>query len=251
MTLIQLIIGYVMINIYCFKWGPKYGPEYVNRLYNSLKKYLNINFEMTCITDDYSNINKQIHIIDYDFFEHTSIFTLEKLQLMNKITDKNNLLLDLDILIHNDITDLCVREIKKPTFIWTHWAPDWHWERLIKNKMACFVNSSFVRWSGTNAKFLWEHYNNNKKTMLLEYDSCDKYIFYEHYLSRKSIDFWEDSKYKFYNYNEQGPNQYKFIESASCCLFNTSHLIKMNRRYFELDNTPNWATELWESYDKI
>lgn len=239
-----------MVNIYCFKWGSKYGPEYVNRLYNSLKRHLHVPFTFHCITDISQGINKDVQIIDYHAFEHTTIFTLEKLQLMHDYTGPNNLLLDLDILIHNDITDLCTREINRPTFIWTYWTPDWHRSLLIPQRTACFVNSSFVRWSGDNAKFLWQHFLQNRTRLLNEYESCDKYLFYEHHIDHEALDYWKDGKEHFYNYNEEGPNQYQYNPNASCCLFNTSHLIKMGRRYFELENTPNWATELWESYDE-
>lgn len=239
------------LKIYTFKWGTKYSPEYVNRLYNSLKKYCKTDFQFNCITDNSSNIYSEIKIIDYSQFQKTPLFTLEKIELMNKIVEGNNIILDLDILIHNDITDLCVRHIDRPTFIWTHWTPKWHWEVLVPKKTACFVNSSFVRWTGDSGKFLWDYYLENKQYLDKEYQSCDKYLFYEHHLKESNIAFWEDGDKYFYNYNEQGPQQYKFNPNASCCLFNTSHLVKMNRRYFELDNTPNWATELWESYDEF
>lgn len=228
--------------------GEKYGPEYVNRLYNSLKKHCNIDFKFHCITDNSSGIYPHIEILDYNTFNHNEIFTLEKIELMHMINSHNNLLLDLDILIHNDITDLCSREINSPTFIWTHWTPEWKME-LIAKKTACFVNSSFVRWTGTNAKFLWEYFISNKEYLENEYQSCDKYLFYEHYLKNKNISFWEDGEKHFYNYNEEGITQYQFNPTASCCLFNTSHLIRMGRRCFELSETPDWAIDIWESYD--
>lgn len=239
-----------MINIYCFKWGTKYGPEYVNRLYVSLKKHCFVPFKFHCVTDDSSSINLDINIIDYNSFNHSSIFTLEKIELMYRETGPNNLILDLDILIHNDITDLCIRSIEKPTFIWTHWTPNWHMERLLHKKEACYVNSSFVRWSNTSAKFLWEYYIKNKDVLEKEYTSCDKYLFYEHYIKQKNIKFWSDGNKHFYNYNELGPTQYQFNPNASCCLFNTSHLIKLGRRCFELSETPDWAIDIWESYDE-
>jgi len=236
--------------VFTFKWGTKYGPEYVNRLFNSLKKYCHTKFTFTCVTDNYESIHSDIQIMDYHTFQHTPLFTLEKVELMNRITTPNNLILDLDILIHNDITDLCTRPVNKPTFIWTHWTPSWHWDVLVPKKTACFVNSSFVRWSGSNAKSLWEHFDQNRVSMLKQYDSCDKYLFYEHHIGKRALDFWIDGDKHFYNYNEEGPKQYQYNPTGSCCLFNTSHLIKMGRRYFKLDNTPNWATELWESYDE-
>ena len=235
-----------MLNIYCFKWGTKYDHVYVNRLYGSLVKHLHIPFQFFCITDNPKDIHKQVNIIDYSNFENTKVFTSEKLKLMYDYNSDNNLLLDLDILIHNDITEICFRDIHKPTFIWTHWTPK---ERLklFQTKTQCFINSSFVRWKGDNAKFLYEHFIKNKKDITSRYDSCDKYLFYEHW-PNNTLDFWEDGI--FYNYNN-GNQKYKFNKNAKCCIFNTSHLIKTNRLCLELADTFDWSMDIWESYDKI
>ena len=37
--------------ILCMKWGTKYGAEYVNRLYNMVKRHLTLPFKMVCLTD--------------------------------------------------------------------------------------------------------------------------------------------------------------------------------------------------------
>ena len=31
-----------MIDIVCFKWGPKFGPEYVNNLYNAIQRHVTV-----------------------------------------------------------------------------------------------------------------------------------------------------------------------------------------------------------------
>lgn len=45
-----------MINIVCLKWGTKYGPEYVNRLYNAVKRNTTVEFKFWCFTDDATGI---------------------------------------------------------------------------------------------------------------------------------------------------------------------------------------------------
>jgi len=172
------------------------------------------------------------------------------MELMYRKRNEINILLDLDILIHNDITDMVTEPCDKPTFVYTHWTPNWHWKELVPKKTACFVNSSFVKWSGDTASHIFEHYMKNREMYLKEYNSFDKYVFYEHWLKDKSVlKFWPTDI--FYNYNEQTETQYKFMEDRKICLFNTSHLIKLNRRYYELNNTPTVHTEIWESYDDI
>jgi len=239
-------------NFYTFKWGDKYGPEYVIRLRNSLIKYCKFPFNFTCITDNPVDGVVCEDIREYQLFSE-SVFTAEKMELMYNHATGTNILLDLDILIHGDITHLCnTEELAGPRFIYTHWTPKWHWEKLVPKKTACFINSSFVKWEGMSACFIYEHYMKNREAYQKEYNSFDKYVFYEHYLhGGRGMKFPVWGSEFCYNYNEQGDDQYKMIEDKQICLFNTSHLIKMDRRYYELDNTPTEHTEIWESYDAI
>lgn len=46
--------------IICMKWGTKYGAEYVNRLYNMVKRNLTLPFQMVCLTDDTSGIDENV-----------------------------------------------------------------------------------------------------------------------------------------------------------------------------------------------
>lgn len=42
--------------ILCMKWGTKYGPDYVNRLYAMVERHLKGDFRFVCLTDDYTGI---------------------------------------------------------------------------------------------------------------------------------------------------------------------------------------------------
>ena len=42
------------------KWGTRYGPEYVNKLYSSIKKHTKRPTKLYCFTDNKTNINKDI-----------------------------------------------------------------------------------------------------------------------------------------------------------------------------------------------
>ncbi|PIT13607.1 glycosyltransferase [Snodgrassella alvi] len=46
--------------ILCMKWGQKYGAEYVNRLYNMVKRHLTLPFTMICLTDDTKGIDPAV-----------------------------------------------------------------------------------------------------------------------------------------------------------------------------------------------
>ena len=47
-------------NVICMKWGSKYGPEYVNRLYAMVGRHLTGDFRMVCLTDDSHGIRAEV-----------------------------------------------------------------------------------------------------------------------------------------------------------------------------------------------
>ena len=49
-----------MINVVCLKWGTKYGSEYVNKLYNGVKRNTTIKFKFHCFTEDTTGLNVDI-----------------------------------------------------------------------------------------------------------------------------------------------------------------------------------------------
>jgi hypothetical protein len=47
-------------NILCMKWGKKYGPEYINRLYGMVRRNLQGDFNFVCFTDDTQGIRPEV-----------------------------------------------------------------------------------------------------------------------------------------------------------------------------------------------
>jgi hypothetical protein len=47
-------------HILCMKWGTKYGPEYVNRLYAMARRHLSGDFNFVCLTDDAKGIRSEV-----------------------------------------------------------------------------------------------------------------------------------------------------------------------------------------------
>ena len=44
--------------ILCIKWGTRYGPEYVNRIYAMVARNLTPPFQVICFTDDRRGIRR-------------------------------------------------------------------------------------------------------------------------------------------------------------------------------------------------
>ena len=50
-------------HIICMKWGTKYGPEYVNRLYAMVRRHLTGEFNMVCLTDNSDGIRSEVQCL--------------------------------------------------------------------------------------------------------------------------------------------------------------------------------------------
>jgi hypothetical protein len=92
------------------KWGTKYGPEYVNRLYAMVRRHLRGDFHFVCLTDDPKGIRSEV-----------TCLPIPPLSLPEGIPDRGwkklttfeadlhglrgtALFLDLDVVILDDIT---------------------------------------------------------------------------------------------------------------------------------------------------
>lgn len=49
--------------ILCMKWGTKYGPEYVNRLYAMVRRHLKGEFRFVCLTDRSEGIRAEVQCL--------------------------------------------------------------------------------------------------------------------------------------------------------------------------------------------
>lgn len=235
-----------MIKFFTFKWGDKYDPEYVNRLYGSLKANYDYKFQLICYTDNPIGIHKDIQIEDIKNlrpYKTDRVFTYEKLILLEH--HKKGIWLDLDILIHKNITEDIEKIVDSKSdfvMIWNHWND--YENKSLKwwgKGSSCHVNSSFVYFNQPSwlINFTKEHWHKIEWT----YKSLDKYLFYQHYRTNR-IQFWP--KYIFSNYNKEW-----FQLNNKITLFNTSHIKANNLEEvgYELHEAPEDVVNIWKSYD--
>jgi hypothetical protein len=232
-----------MINFITLKWGNKYGPEYVNRLHNSLKVHYKKPFSFVCITDDPSDLNcKTLPLVK----SNVGVFTAEKLSVYHDFNNGKYCLLDLDILIMNDLTpyfdeyDFC-----EPRIILNRWQD---YSRIHNSFFTgdCFINSSFVTWKDDQLKWLFNLFIDNANIVEYRYKSLDKFIFYS---SFDKLNFHPNNLVYAYSFGAEFPNDieaYKYRPEFSIALFHTSH-----KEGVELHDVDDWAKEMWLSYDTI
>ena len=51
-----------VVNVICMKWGDKFGPEYVNRLYGMVARNLTLDFRFICFTEVPKGIRPEVEI---------------------------------------------------------------------------------------------------------------------------------------------------------------------------------------------
>lgn len=232
------------MNFYTLKWGSKYGPEYVNRLYGGLKKHYHKPFTLTCYTDNHKGLREEVEVKDIKdlrkFGPTDRVFTYEKLILMEK--HESGIWLDLDILIHDDITDMA-NDPADYKMIWNHWNEYWHRSlRWYGKGASCHVNSSFVKFH--NPEWLIKFTNDNWEKIEWTYKSLDKYLFYQHARNDR-LQYWDKGLIE--NYNVSGRKL-----PGKVTIFNTSH--KYNNKgiadvLYELHEADSRVTKMWKSYD--
>lgn len=88
------------LTVACVKHGPKYGPDYVNRLYSMVRRHLPGAWRFCCLTDDRSGLRPEAGIIDISSRDTRGWWA--KLALFDPATpipDETVLYLDLDTVI--------------------------------------------------------------------------------------------------------------------------------------------------------
>lgn len=234
-----------VVKFITLKWGTKYGPEYVNRLHNSIKKTYTGPFEFYCFTDDPTGV--QCSTIDISTLPNhgSKVFTAAKLDLFNGLPFEGPyVLLDLDILIMRDLREYFDEYgFVEPRFIKCSWQPP---ERIYESyyRGDCYVNSSFVTWSGDQLKWVPEKMERLKDIASFKLPSFDKFLFYT---SRKQLTFHPNNIVYAYSFGSVWPDEEPYLHRPDyfIAIFNTSHNLGK-----ELDEADGWARDMWLSYEQ-
>ena len=141
-----------MIDIYTVKWGFKYGPEHVNRVFEQCKKYITSDFNFYCITEHAIGLNPEINVLplpEHNYYEKwwNKLYLFDR-NFIRKTGEK--LFFDLDIEIQQNID--CIVNYDPGdslTFVRTHWHNLMKMKEDTKDIPHKYtdLNSSVLRWN--------------------------------------------------------------------------------------------------------
>lgn len=158
-----------MIDIVCFKWGPKFTADYVNKLHNAVKRNTTIEHRFICYTDDPAGVECETRpfLIDLPVWWYI-------IGLTNPEHEHNDKLvyMDLDTIITGNIDHIL--SLDKPfatisDFGWTSGLQTAYimWNKAVRDSVWKYfttkyqpkdypnLDCDYTRWGGTN-QFLEE-----------------------------------------------------------------------------------------------
>lgn len=156
-----------MVDVYCVKWGKKYNRDFVEKLKDSIEKYLTVEHNFKCFTDEVEK--------DYDI----PITNPELRGVWHKLSlfqfTGQCLFFDLDIKINDNINFL-TDEWK--TFTCIDSSP---WKKHKLSTLAInndtLINTSIMRW--TDNKKVFDKFLEKRDLYLRLYTGIDRYIWNE------------------------------------------------------------------------
>lgn len=171
-----------MYNVVCVKFGTKYSAEFVNKLYDDIKRLTKSEFTFYCYTDDPEGIKDGVNIIP-PLGKPTLKRVWNKLRLFDPAMPfkGKTYFFDLDVRILKDpLIHTEDRDFEKLTLVHSHWKIGKLYNRLSNYDVK--INSSVMMWDASNPEMhsYWDYFNGGFRDYFMrKYVGIDRYIVHE------------------------------------------------------------------------
>ncbi len=114
--------------VICLKWGERYGPEYVNRLYSMVRRNTSRELRFVCITDDTTGLRSEVETRPMPPFDLPETFRFKGFRRMFLFQEslydlKGKVLhLDLDLILTGSIDDFFDYKPDEPYIVAENWT---------------------------------------------------------------------------------------------------------------------------------
>lgn len=186
--------------VVCLKWGNKYDPVYVNKLYNMVKRNLTIDYEFVCFTENPTGIDKHITVKPLPTMPVTG-WWYKPWFLSNELgIEGTALFLDLDLIVFRNIDHLfnykktsdfvIIRDFNR--------SVRRNWDRM---------NSSVFRVKIGKYNHLYQDFKLNYAGFIKRFPGDQDWM-YKHI---KDFEFWPDNWIQSYKWEMRGRDQLGII----------------------------------------
>lgn len=176
-----------MRQVICMKWGTLYGADYVNRLYNMVKRNLSGDFRFVCLTDDPEGIYDAVECFDcpsVSIPEPHCNRGWRKVSLWGEtvtgLEPGTALFIDLDVIITGPLDSFF--EIEGDFIVCKNWSASGPDGRI--------GNTSVYRFTIGKHAYLLEKLLNQTDEVLSEFSNSQTYI--SRTIEHDAMQFWPD-----------------------------------------------------------
>ena len=142
--------------VLCLKHGTKYSADYVNRLYNMVKRHCTLDYEFVCLTDDPLDIDKNITIIKLP--SGLEGWWCKPYMFSDDLPINGTILyMDLDVVLASNIDKLF-------TYMPGNWCTIRDFTRTFRKDWKKY-NSSIVKYHTGQLSHVWNDFKKNQKTI--------------------------------------------------------------------------------------
>lgn len=140
----------------CLKHGAKYGPEYVNKLYNMVKRHCTLDFDFVCLTENVNGLDPHIKTLPLPS-ELQGWWCKPYMYSADLPLNGTILYMDLDVVIANNIDQLFTYKPGK-------WCTIRDFTRAMRPKWQKY-NSSVVRFEAGQLNAVWTGFKHDAKNI--------------------------------------------------------------------------------------
>jgi len=225
-----------MLKICTIYFGDLYTPDYVEKLFNSIRRNSSIPFQSVCISDD-PNVSADI-VLPYNYYSDVKLHW-HKLKFFSPNFAYQNpgddiIVMDIDQIITGNVDDLIGHPVQENELItYGIW---WNSEELIEKGLALETNGGFYKFKSGSLKYVWDNFIENPEYWQMHYykkgDVHFKYYGEQNYVNWKV--FWEGNA-KIIKTPEKWIGKYHtdYYENT---LLNKKYCDKFKTDYMFLDN---------------
>lgn len=179
------------VNVICIKWGTRYSPEYVNKLYNMVKRNTSYDVNFYCFTENSQDLNENIivkPIHDVNTIEEYKYYYRKEAGLsddnLGGLKGERVFFFDLDIVIISNLDEFFDYPQDDKFYI----INDWNTKGNYVGQASCYS------WVVGTLGHVQEYYEKHPKEVLAQFrTSAQEYLSSKVIEKYGSLNFWPEN----------------------------------------------------------